>query len=409
MKKDQLLSQLPHGWKSKKISSICRVVPGSTPQTDRREYWDGDIFWITPMDLGMLKEISITNSERKITKLGYDSCGTQMVPINSVIMSSRAPIGHLGISKVQLCTNQGCKSFVPIEETDFLFLYYLLKNIVIDLQHIGSGSTFKEVSKTQLENYVIAIPGLIEQRRIAKELEKKLSILNDAKEKIIFQQNSARTLTLTYLKKTFDDTQGMKWGKKPLKDVCDLLNAKPIALNGDKEVIAITSACLTEEGFNPFGVKTAKMWADDAEQCVVQAGEVLIARSNTPDLVGRVSLFEGEPIGAVASDLTIRMLPKDSDELNARFLTQYLSYLFISGHWKTRAGGASGTMKKITRSQIRNEPIPIPKINDQNMISKDLFEKFSLVKQLQNTLREQSILINKTSKTILNAAFRGEI
>jgi hypothetical protein len=99
------------------------------------------------------------------------------------------------------------------------------------------------------------------------------------------------------------------------------------------------------------------MWSGDAADCIVQTGEILIARSNTPELVGRVAMFNGEAAGAVASDLTIRILP--GSDIDAEFLTRYLSALYVSGYWRERAGGASGSMKKITRSQILAELIPV--------------------------------------------------
>ena len=131
------------------------------------------------------------------------------------------------------------------------------------------------------------------------------------------------------------------WPMRPLGEVCTLLPAKSIALAGDTAVRAITSACLTELGFEPSGIKPARMWARDVDECVVGNGEILMARSNTPELVGRVASFDGEPEGVVASDLTIRILP--SGTLHTEFLTSYLSALYCSGYWKERAGGASGS------------------------------------------------------------------
>ena len=133
---------LPAGWLSKKLGEICRVVGGSTPNTGDQAFWDGGIVWITPTDLGKLESPWIESSQRRITEMGYRSCGTEMLPKGTVVLSSRAPIGHLGIAAVTLCTNQGCKSFVPGENVDSYYLYWCLRYFVPDLQRLGSGATF---------------------------------------------------------------------------------------------------------------------------------------------------------------------------------------------------------------------------------------------------------------------------
>jgi type I restriction enzyme S subunit len=137
---------LPKGWQWVRLGDVTRVVTGTTPKSGVREYWNGDIVWITPTDLGGNDDKDVFTSLRLITKEGFDSCGLEIVPSGSVILSSRAPIGHLGIAKVPLCTNQGCKSFVPSKRIDSTFLYFALKQAVPVLQELGSGATFKEVS-----------------------------------------------------------------------------------------------------------------------------------------------------------------------------------------------------------------------------------------------------------------------
>lgn len=151
--------------------------------------------------------------------------------------------------------------------------------------------------------------------------------------------------------------------RRPLGEMCELLPSQSICSSGDTEVRAITTACLTETGFDPRGIKAGRMWSCDVTNCTVQPGEILIARSNTPELVGRVAIFNGEVPGAVASDLTIRIWP--SREIHGEFLARYLSALYVSGYWRERAGGASGSMKKITRRQILATLIPVPSLDEQ--------------------------------------------
>ena len=173
--------KLPNGWQWVKLGDVCEILSGSTPSSSVAEYWNGDVTWITPTDLGQLKDKYINNSLRKITKAGYDSCSTIMVAAGSVVMSSRAPIGHLGIANVPLCVNQGCKVFVPHKNVNTEFLYYDLLTRIEDIKALGSGATFQEVSKAKLLRLEIPLPPLAEQRRIVAALEAQMVVVEQAR------------------------------------------------------------------------------------------------------------------------------------------------------------------------------------------------------------------------------------
>ena len=155
-----------------KLSDLVEVKNGSTPSTTRSDFYDGNIVWITPKDLSNNKSKFIYSSERKITKAGYDSCSTSLLPIGSVLLSSRAPIGLLAICAVETCTNQGFKNLVvKKDKLHNEYLYYWLKTKVKYIESLGSGTTFKEVSKGVIENLTIEIPkDLKDQQKIASVL-----------------------------------------------------------------------------------------------------------------------------------------------------------------------------------------------------------------------------------------------
>ena len=115
-------------WVERKFSDIGIVVGGATPSTKKSEnYENGKIAWITPKDLSTFSGRYIKRGERNITDVGLKSCSTQLLPKNTVLFSSRAPIGYIAIAANEVCTNQGFKSVVPNSKTDPLFLFYLLK------------------------------------------------------------------------------------------------------------------------------------------------------------------------------------------------------------------------------------------------------------------------------------------
>lgn len=160
-------------WKECTLSDIGTVVGGATPSTKKSENYEcGQIPWITPKDLSMFSGRYISCGERNITEVGLKSCSTQLLPAHSVLFSARAPIGYIAIAQNEVCTNQGFKSVVPNENTDFLFLYYLLKYNKEAIEHMGSGTTFKEVSGNTMKCIQVKVPVSIQtQRKIASVLD----------------------------------------------------------------------------------------------------------------------------------------------------------------------------------------------------------------------------------------------
>lgn len=164
-------------WIECKISDIGTVVGGATPSTKKPEnYENGIIAWITPKDLSTFTGRYIQRGERNITEVGLKSCSTQLLPKDTVLFSSRAPIGYVAIAANEVCTNQGFKSVVPNENTDPLFLYYLLKYNKDKIEGMGSGTTFKEVSGNTMKNIVVSVPT---DKKVQKRISSMLGSIDD--------------------------------------------------------------------------------------------------------------------------------------------------------------------------------------------------------------------------------------
>ena len=160
-------------WKECTISDIGIVIGGATPSTKKNENYDGGMIpWITPKDLSSFSGRYIKQGERNITEIGLKSCSTQLLPAHSILFSSRAPIGYIAIAQNEVCTNQGFKSVVPNKDIDYLFLYYLIKYNTEKIEHMGSGTTFKEISGNTMKNIRVKVPVTIEnQKKIASILD----------------------------------------------------------------------------------------------------------------------------------------------------------------------------------------------------------------------------------------------
>ncbi len=164
-------------WKNCTLGELGNIVGGATPSTKKFEnYEGGTIPWITPKDLSGFLERYIAQGERNITEAGLRSCSAQLLPKHSILFSSRAPIGYIAIAACEVCTNQGFKSIIPNNDVDYMFLYYLLKFKKDEIENMGSGTTFKEVSAGVMKNIQVRVPA---EKSVQIKIAKILSSLDD--------------------------------------------------------------------------------------------------------------------------------------------------------------------------------------------------------------------------------------
>lgn len=174
------LTGIPEKWGIQKIKYHFNVVNGATPKSSEGSFWDGDITWITPADY-KTEEKYINSSRKMITSEGFSSCGTTIVPQGSVIVSNRAPIGSVGIAGVELCTSQGCKSLVKTPDSNINpeYVYYYLSVMSGPLNMLGRGTTFMELSSSDLASFSLPLPSIEEQDRIVCYLNTKVSAIDN--------------------------------------------------------------------------------------------------------------------------------------------------------------------------------------------------------------------------------------
>ena len=177
------LGEIPKHWEVKQTRLIFKIFSGSTPRSSEELFWDGDIVWFTPEDLGNNQQKNISESRRKITEEGYNSCGTSLAKSNSVVLSTRAPIGHFAISTVPACSNQGCRILEP-ENGIPEYWYYTLLSAKPILHCLGQGSTFMELPRQSLAGFKLPVPPLQEQQAIAEHIEKSTAPIDHQKAQV---------------------------------------------------------------------------------------------------------------------------------------------------------------------------------------------------------------------------------
>lgn len=184
--KETELGLIPLDWSVKKIGEISEVMSGGTPSTKKEEYYGGEISWITPKDLSGYMNKYIFNGERSITEEGLNNSSAKLIPRNSILFSSRAPIGYVAIAGVDLTTNQGFKNLVCNPKiSDYNFMYYKMKSLKESFERVAGGSTFKEVSAKVVKEFKLILPPLEDQKAIAdilSSLDEKIELNNQMNE-----------------------------------------------------------------------------------------------------------------------------------------------------------------------------------------------------------------------------------
>ena len=259
-----------------KIKELGKVVGGATPSTRNPENWGGSIPWLTPKDLANHRERFIKKGEKCISQKGYESCSTKMLPKGTVLFSSRAPIGYCAIAENDICTNQGFKSIIPNENTDSLFLYYLLKSNVDAIANHASGTTFPEISGKAMEEIEVLIP---EDKNEQKQIARVLNVF-DRKIENNLKLNDYLTDLSSAIYNEFINRSSGKWGA--LSDIVDLIK-EPISSRTRPElpylpIDVIPMKRIGIEGFRPYEEAKSSLQLFKKDDIVIGAMRVYFHR-----------------------------------------------------------------------------------------------------------------------------------
>lgn len=280
---------LPKDWDIFDIQTVSTVVGGGTPSTANENNFNGSIPWITPRDLSAHLDRYISQGERSITEEGLNSSNAKLLPAQSVLLTTRAPVGYLAIASNEVTTNQGFHSLIPNEKTNSLFLFYLLKNNIQTLVDNASGSTFQELNGKTLKSLEFAFPKIKEQEKIAE-------ILSSIDDKI--ELNRKINLNLEKLgsflfKEWFIDVDNQQIGK--VSDLIRVESGFPFHSsmfdeNGDYKLVTIKNV---QDGFfvPECTDSLSEIPAKVPTHCRLNNGDILLSLTGN---VGRVCFVYGE-------------------------------------------------------------------------------------------------------------------
>ena len=407
------------------LKDISQIYSGSTPSTSDKANYGGNIIWITPKDLSVQKCKYINKGEKNITQKGYQSCSTTILPIGTVLLSSRAPIGLLAIASSELCTNQGFKNIVPNSDLiDSDYLYYFLSTKIREIEALGSGTTFKEVSKTSLENYQIFIHDIYDQKKISNFLnllDKKIELNN----KINFELEQIAKEWYNYWFVQFDfpgengrpyKSSGGKmvynevlkreipdgWEVKHLSDYFSLI--KDGTHNPPKRVmegIPLLTGTMFDEMFLNYK-ETTYISRNDYEKIhkyyQPQIDDIIITKIGT---VGKINILTmcDLPIAIHCNSAILRTLNKTN--------TLFVLFLLKSQEFKKhlRKKMSKTIQEYINLEQLSNVDVIFPSLEIQNKYSicvAPIYEKL-------NIIREENTILTNIRDFLLPLLMNGQV
>ena len=243
-----------------KISDIGEVVGGGTPSTANSDFWGGDIPWISPKDLTGYKSVYISHGESFLNKTGLKS-GTKLLPKDTVLFSSRAPIGYVAIASNPICTNQGFKSIICNKEIiNPLFLYYYIKGNLDYIKLFGTGATFPEISGAAMRKIKVQIPSLPTQQKIASILSAYDRLIENNTRRIRLLEQMAENLYKEwFVRFRFPEHEKVEmvnglpkgWKINSLKEICEFKRGRNItSAEMCDGIIQVISAGVAPSGYH---------------------------------------------------------------------------------------------------------------------------------------------------------------
>ncbi len=389
---------LPETWIYAQLGNVAKIVGGGTPSRDDKSLFGGEIPWVTPTDMTQIKGLWISKTHETITEKGLLTSSAKLLPVGTVLMTSRATIGTTAIAMQQVSTNQGFANFICNEQWLFNeYLAYWLPSIKDWLIQIAGGTTFKEISKSTLATIEIPLPPLPEQRRIVailQQADRLRQLRREADEK-------AQGLLQALFYEMFGDptTNPRGWDAAKVDDICNLVRGSSPRPQGDSRYFGGTLPRLMVADITRDGLyvtpKIDSLTEEGAKASrLMKAGSVVMTASGAPGLPAILTVDAYIHDGFVG----FRNL---SEKLDPNFFLGFL--LAMRNKNSTQAVGA--TFLNLNTDQIKNWPILIPPPQLQKeyvSLSKEIREAIS--KQLQASQHLESLF-----QSLLAQAFSGEL
>ena len=394
------------GWVTKKLGEVCEVVLGGTPRTSVPEYWGGSVPWLTPGDMGKIQGLYVDKTSRTLTQKGLEN-GSSLFPANSVVLSTRAPIGYVLINSVPMCTNQGCKTIVPDSAIMPKFLAYNLIGRAIELNELGTGTTFKELATGVLKNIDLPIPPLAEQKRIVAKIDAAFEKIDALKANAEKNLANAKELFQSALDEAMRPKKG--WVEKRLGDVGSCKNGLNFKRESEGEKIDIVGVGDFKKGLvvdDTTELERLTLQELPEQEWYLHPNDIVFVRSNgSKALVGRAVIIKSKrPL--TFSGFCIRYRIEDKC-IDPDYLARVVS---VESFRKAMLSGRNAsTINNVTQPILLSQVINIPSLAEQKQIVKRLDSLTKKIQLLEQNYARQMADCAEMRQAILREAFEGRL
>ena len=395
------VQDVPSEWRALPLKRSFRIVNGGTPLSSEPAFWDGDIVWLTPEDLGKNDDKVIANGRRNLTTEGLANCGAALVPPPSLIVSTRAPIGHVAVSQVECCTNQGCRALVALRKrasADYFYYAILAANPV--LQAAGKGTTFLELSTGALGQSVFPLPTFDEQRAIAGFLDRetaRLDKLVGKKRELIERLKEKRTALIS---RTV--TRGLSPNVKLKPSSIEWLGDVP----EHWEVKQLKWAVMFQRGHDlpadareggPIPLVTSAGISSTHSQAAAKAPGIVTGRYGT---IGEFYLIEEDywPLNTTLYTISLR----GNQPRFLRYMLSHLSPLFLLNAVKSAVPG-------VDRNDIHPTKTAVPPVPEQHAIADFLDRETAKIDKMIEKVEAAIEKLQEYRTALITAAVTGKI
>ena len=373
------------GWEYKKLGGVCEVVTGTTPKTNIPEYWGKGHYWVTPAELNDTT-VYIDKTERQITDEALSKTKLRLLPVGTVLLSSRAPIGKVAIANAEMYCNQGFKNCICSEAIYNKYLFYFLRLKKDYLNSLGRGATFKEISKSIVESIKIPLPPLSTQLAIVSELDKINELIRLKKEQLKDFDNLAQSLFYEMFGDPVENEKG--WEVKKLEEIAKSaigLTYKPENVTEELSGTVVLRSSNIQNSILDFNdiVRVNVLVKEDK---MVNDGDILMcSRNGSFRLVGKVALIKGlKERMSYGAFMTIIRSP-------------YNPYLFE--YFKTPAfrqyliTGKTTTVNQITVKMLNNLTLPLPPLSLQRLFAQRIEQIEREKSEVQKSIQDLETLL----------------
>jgi len=374
------------------------IETGATPETSVKEYWEnGIIKWATPKDLGKNNGKYLFDTDRKITEAGLNSCSTTLIPKGSILISTRAPIGHIALLGDEMCFNQGCKGII-IKTNQILseFIYYVLLTKVELMKILGSGPTFEELSKNKLGTVEIPLPfrngkpDLETQKKIVEYIETNFSRIDKILEKKKKQLEQLDELWESVLEQAFKPKKREEWREVKLTEAVEILDKYRIPVKKEDRKSGPYPYC----GANGI-IDFVDGYTHDGEFLLLAEDGGFFGKGELTAYIMKGKFWANNHVHVLKAKPNISL--------------RYLYYFSIFYDFTPHLRGA--TRPKLSQTGMKRIKIPIPfhnnlpDIEKQKEIANYLDSVYEKIKVLKEKIQNQITQLEEMKESILDEVF----